>query len=123
MPSTSQNTTGYRTFQATAAAIAVGARVQLNSSGLILVAAATDPAIGVTVEAIPANGFGTVELFTAPGTLIMLAGTAITRGARVFPAAAGKIAATGTTALNIVALEAAGADGDLIECAVIQVGA
>jgi hypothetical protein len=123
MPTTSQNTTGYKTFQATAAAIPLGARVQLNSSGLILVAAATDSAIGVAAEAIPASGFGTVQLFTAGGTFLMLAGVAITRGAQVFPAAAGKIAATGTTALSIVALEAAAADGDVIECAVIQKGA
>jgi hypothetical protein len=123
MPTTSQNTTGYRTFQATAAAIAAGARVQVNSSGLILVAAATDAAIGVAAEPIAASGYGTVQLFSAPGTLIMLAGGAITRGAQIFPTAAGKILATGTTALDIVALEAAAADGDQIECCRIQKGA
>lgn len=123
MASTSENASGFRTFQATAAAIAAGARVKVNSSGLILVADAADAAIGVTTEYVAASGYGTVKVFSAPGTFLCLAGVAITRGNQVYPAASGKIAATGTTLLNLIALEAAGADGDLIECAVCQKGA
>ncbi len=118
-----ENSSGFKTFQATAAALALGARVKVDSNGLISVAAANEAAVGVTVEAVAASGYGTVKLFSAPGTFICLAGVAITRGTQVFPAASGKIAATGTTALNLVALEAAGADGDLIECAPVFKGA
>lgn len=123
MPSTSQNTTGYRTFQATAAAIGQAVRVKVDSNGQISAAAASDAFIGVTTEAVAASGYGTVQLFGSAGTLLMVASVAITRGAQVYPAASGKIAATGTTALNVVALEAAAADGDIIECAIVQKGA
>lgn len=118
-----ENSSGFKTFQATAAAIAYGARVKVDSNGLISVAAAAEAAVGVTLEAISASGYGSVKLFNASGTFICLAGVAITRGTQVFPAASGKIAATGTTALPLVALEAAGADGDLIECGPVLKGA
>jgi hypothetical protein len=112
-----------KTFQATAAALAQGIRVKVDSAGKMLVAGASDAAIGVTIEAVAASGYGAVKLFTGPGTFILTAGVAITRGDQVYPAAAGKIAATGTTLLPLVALEAATADGDLIECAVVYKGA
>lgn len=120
---TSENSSGFKTFNATAAAIAQGARVKVDSAGQISVAAAAELAIGVTMEVVAASGYGTVKLFSAPGTFQCLASVAITRGAQVYPAASGKIAATGTTALPLVALEAATADGNLIECALMQLGA
>lgn len=123
MPTTTENTSGFKTFQATAAAIGFGVRVKVDSNGLISAAAASEAAIGITTEAVAASGYGTVKLFSAPGTFLCTASVAITRGTQVFPAASGKVAATGTTALNLVALEAAGADGDIIECAQIQKGA
>lgn len=118
-----ENSSGYRTLQATAVAIAQGARVKIDSNGLISVAAAAEAAVGVVVEAIAASGWGNVKLFSAPGSFIMIASVAITRGTQVFPAAAGKIAASGTTALNLVNLEASTADGDMIECLPVQKGA
>lgn len=117
MATTSENSSGLRTFQATAAAIAHGARVKVDSNGLISVASATEVAVGVTTEYVAASGFGTVKLFSAPGTYLCLASTSITRGAHLYPAASGKVAPTGTTRIGLVALEAAAADGDLIECA------
>lgn len=120
---TTSNETGLKTFQATAAALAQAVRVQVNSSGLMLVAGATDPAIGVTTEAVAASGYGTVKLFSAPGTFLVTAGAAITRGAVLYPLAAGKVDDTGTTAMGLVALEAATADGDIIEAARYLVGA
>jgi hypothetical protein len=122
MNRTSENTTGYRTFQATAAAIAAGARVAVDSNGLISVSGAANDSIGVAVEAVAASGYGTVKLWSAPGTFQVLAGAAITRGAALYPIAAGKVDDAGTTggALGLVALEAATADGDIIEAAPIN---
>jgi hypothetical protein len=123
MPSTTENSTGFKTFQATAAAIAVGARVKADNTGKISVAAAAEAAIGVVTEAVAASGWGTVKLFGAPGTFLMIASGVINAATQVYPAASGKIAGSGTTALNLQALEAAAADGDLIECAPILKGA
>lgn len=120
---TTANSSGYRTFQATGTAIAVGRRVTVDSNGLISVAGAAVGAIGVTVEAIAADGYGTVKLFNAPGTFIMEAHAAITRGAILYPAAAGRVDDAGTTTIPLVALEAATAQGDLIECAPWLLGA
>jgi len=120
---TTANSSGFRTFQATGTAIALGKRVKYASTGLISVAAAAEGAIGVTVEAIAADGYGTVKLFNAPGTFIIWANAAIAAGAQLYPTAAGGIDDAGTTALPLVALEAATAQGDLIECAPLLLGA
>jgi hypothetical protein len=120
---TTSNSSGYRTFQATAVAIIMGKRVKVDSNGLISVAAANEGAVGVTVEDVPASGYGTVKLFNAGGTFIMWANAAITRGAQIFPTAAGGIDDAGTTALPLVALEAATAQGDLIEVGPWYLGA
>jgi hypothetical protein len=120
---TTENTTGFRTFQATAAAIAQAIRVKVDSNGLISAAGATDAAIGVTIEAVAASGYGNVKLFNAPGTFLVTAGAAITRGAVLYPLASGKVDDAGTTVMGLVALEAATADGDIIEAARYLVGA
>jgi hypothetical protein len=120
---TTSNSSGYRTFQAISAAIGLGKRVKVDSNGLISVAAAAEGAVGVTVEAVAADGYGTVKLFNAGGTFIMCANAAITRGAQVFPTAGGNIDDAGTTALPLVALESATAQNDLIEVAPLFLGA
>lgn len=120
---TTQNSSGHKAFTATAAALAEGVRVKVDSAGLISAAAAAEGAIGVTTEAIAASGTGNVKLFNAGGTFLVTASAAITRGAQLFPAAAGRVAGTGTTALPLVALEAASNAGDLIEAAPLFLGA
>lgn len=120
---TTTNNTGIKAFQATAAAINEGIRVKVDSAGLISAAAAAEIAIGVTIEPIAASGYGNVKLFSASGTWICTASAAITRGTQLYPAAAGKVAGTGTTKLPLVNLEAAAADGDMIECAPCWLGA
>lgn len=120
---TTANSSGYRTCQATGTAIALGKRVKFASTGLISVAAAAEGAIGVTVEAIAADGYGTVKLFNAPGTFIIYANAAIAAGAQLYPTASGGVDDAGTTALPLVALEAATAQGDLIECGPLLLGA
>lgn len=118
-----ENATGFRAFQATAVAIIRGKRVKVDSNGLISVAAAAEGAVGVTIEDIAASGYGTVKLFNAPGTFIIWANAAIARGAQIYPTAAGGIDDAGTTALPLVTLEAATAQGDLIECGPLLLGA
>ncbi len=118
-----ENNTGYKTFQATGSAIAAYLRVKVDSNGLISVAGATENAVGVTTEAVAASGYGNVKLFNAPGTYLVTAGAAIARGARLFPLAGGKVDDTGTTAIPLLALEAATADGDVIEAAPALLGA
>ena len=118
-----ENTSGYKTFQATSTAIPPYTRVKVDSGGLISAAAAADTAVGVTMEQVAAGGCGTVKLFSAADSFLMTASGAIAAGTQVFPAAAGKIAGTGTTALNYQNLEAATANGDAIECVRIEKGA
>jgi hypothetical protein len=110
-----------KAFTATAAALGVGIRVKLNTSGNILVAGATDSAIGTTLEAIAASGTGLVQLF-GPSRLVT-AGAAIARAALLYPLASGKVDDTGTTAIGLVAGEAATADGDVIEAFDARTGA
>lgn len=112
------NETGYRTFTATAVAIAKHIRVLLDSSGTISVAGVADDWIGTTVEDIAASGSGTVRLRNAPGTHFFTAGAAITRGAKLYTLANGKVDdANSTGFLGFEAIETATADGDIIEAA------
>lgn len=110
-----------KAFTATAAALGAGIRVKLNTSGQILVAGATDSAIGTTLQAIAASGDGLVQLF-GPSRLVV-AGAAIARAALLYPLASGKVDDTGTTAIGLVAAEAATADGDIIEAFDARTGA
>lgn len=118
---TTENTTGFKSLTA-AAAIAEGQRLRI-SSGQFDVAGATSLAIGVASHAAASGSQVTCKLFSAPGTFIMRAGAAIAAGAQLYPLASGNVDDTGTTALPLVALEAAAASGDLIECAICQLGA
>jgi hypothetical protein len=112
---TTQNETGFKTFQATAAAIEEFVRVTLDSNGLISKAAATDPGIGITQEYVAASGYGTVKLFTAPGSFMCQTASAVTRGAVMYAAANGEVDDSGTYRIPYVAGQAATAQGDIIE--------
>ena len=90
-------------------------RVKL-SSGVLAVAGATDKELGVLDRRAQANDYASVLLRTAAGTTPMIASEAISAGATVFTADAGKVGPSATGAFQIgVALEAATADGDIIE--------
>jgi len=114
-----ENTTGLKTFTATAVAIEAFVRVVLDASGTIAAAGATDLGIGVTQEAIAASGQGTVKLFSAAGTFLIQAAGPVTKAAQVYTAAAGEVDDSGTYKLNLVAVDTATAQGDVIECAKI----
>jgi hypothetical protein len=110
------NETGYKTFTATATAIAKNIRVALDSTGLIAAAGVADDWIGTTVADVAASGTGTVRLRNAPGTHFFTASAAVTRGAKLYTTAAGKVDDADTTGFTgFEAAEAATADGDIIE--------
>jgi len=112
----SQNVdTNFGTFIA-GAAIGRFLRVKL-SSGKLAAAGIADKEIGTLEE--DATGdlhVVRVRLRTATGTRKMIAAAAITAGADCFTAAAGKVSVSASTAFLLgSALEAAAADGDIIE--------
>jgi hypothetical protein len=99
-------------------AIAVHLRVKLDSDGKVTVAGLADKEIGTAVT--PAFAAGdpvTVRLRTAAGTHKMVAIEASAVGAILYTEANGKVQDTAaSTAFQVgIVLEAAGADGDVIE--------
>ena len=97
------------------AAIAQHARVKL-SSGKLVVAVAVDPGMGtLEAESFAAGDIRTVRLRTAAGTQKFIAAGAIAQYAVIYAAAAGKVNDVVNGAMVGLALEAAAADGDIIE--------
>ncbi len=110
--------TAKKTFTA-GAAIAKFARVKL-SSGVLAAAGvgASDETleIGVLEDATFTSGdIATVRLRSSQGTTKMIASAAIAAGVAVYGAASGKIATTASGTAIGVSMEAATADGDVIE--------
>lgn len=108
---------GYKTFECDEA-IAKFARVKLDSDGKITTAGLADKGIGVaTRETFAAGEPVSVKLNSGPGTCKMIASEALDAGATVYSEASGKVQDTAqATAFQVgVALEAATADGDVIE--------
>lgn len=114
-----QNDSGFKAFAVGAGALSVGQRVALSSGLAVAAGAPNGTALGVALADAAASGIVTVKLNSASGTFEMKAGGAISAGAVVYPAPSGKILATATSANNPIgiALEAATADGDVIEVA------
>ena len=111
------NDTGRKAFEADEA-IAQHLRVKLDSDGKVTVAGLTDKGIGVATRAAFAAGdIIDVALNSKPGTVKMVAIEALDAGATVYSEANGKVQDTAqATAFQVgVALEAATADGDVIE--------
>jgi hypothetical protein len=102
-----------RTFTA-GAALEPRRRVKLSGTSVVY-AGDEEDAIGVTEFRAALGEDITVRLINAGGTFEVTAAGAITAGAAIYPAADGKVEATGTTARG-AALEAATANGDIIEC-------
>lgn len=100
--------------KAETAAAAIAQHLRVKTPGALVVATASDLELGTMDSPATAAGPCTVRLRTAQGTCKMVANAAITSGASVYAAAAGKIAPSGSILLGI-ALEAATADGDVIE--------
>lgn len=103
------------------AAIAEHLRVKL-SVGKLVAAGAADRSIGTMAAPSFADGDVVgVSLRNKVGTKKMVAAAAITSGAFVYSAASGKVSSSGIF-VEGQALEAAGADGDVIEVLPVEVG-
>jgi hypothetical protein len=98
-----------------AEALAAFRRVKLDSSGYIVYADARDDCVGVTEAAIANATNGSVRLKSASGTCKITASGAISIDDKVYGADDGKITATPNGIACGRALEAATADGDIIE--------
>ena len=96
------------------AALTKGTRVTLSSGNLAAADANTVEFGTMEYRALSTDELGTVRLRNSSGTRLMVANAAISSGGRVYAAASGKVAPTGTLSRG-VALEAATADGDVIE--------
>lgn len=99
------------------AAIAKHLRVKL-ASGVLAAAGVADKELGTALNASFASGdLITVSLRNSSGTKKMIAAGAIAVGADVYTAASGKVNDTAATTSYLLgtALEAAAADGDVIE--------
>ena len=118
-----ENSSGFKAFTATAVAIEAYTRVVLGSGGTISVAGANSLGVGFTTAVCAASGIVNVALIANPGTVMVQAAGVIPIGAFLFAAAAGEVAATGTYRLNMIALDAATAQGDVIEAAFTHVQA
>lgn len=111
------NSSGIKSFEADEA-IPQFARVKLDADGKVTLAGLTDRGIGTALEeAFAAGDRIPVKTWSAPGTQKMIAIEALAAGASVYTEAAGKVQDTAApTAFHTgVALEAATADGDIIE--------
>ena len=112
----SQQVDSPMTFTATEA-LAIARRVKLTTSSGTAVEYADqgDWFVGVTQEAAAADGLISVKDKKDGGTMKVTADGAISAGADVYGADDGKVSATVSGIIIGVALEAALADGDIIE--------
>jgi len=112
---TSHVETNTRRFPTGGTAIAQHLRVTL-SGGNLAAAGIADEDIGTIVpDVFTSDTEAAVRLKSATGTRKMVASAAITAGAVVYAAASGKVSSTATAQRIGIALEAATADGDIIE--------
>ena len=99
-------------------AIPIYSRVKLDADGKVTIAGLADKDIGTACrETFAAGEDCTVRLRSAAGTHKMLASEALAIGATVYTEASGKVqdTAQATSFILGTALEAATADGDVIE--------
>ncbi len=100
----------------TGEALADFRRVKFNSLSEVVYADAGEIGIGATLEDVADAKTAAIQLDNAGGTMKLVANGAIAAGARCFPGADGKVSATPSGASVAIALEAATADNDIIEC-------
>lgn len=101
-------------------------RVVVDANGKYALADASTAGVGVTEYAVSAGDHAGMVPLNTQGTVEMTAAGAIAMGADVYAAAGGKVqalpGAPGTYYKVGVAMEAATADGDIIEVLPIEVG-
>lgn len=98
--------------------IAKHARVKMSAAGTVTVAGLAEKSIGTAMNAATSGQDVAVRLRSAAGTHLMIAGEAFAVGALLYSEANGKVqdTAEATAFVEATALEAAGADGDIVEC-------
>ena len=96
------------------AAGAIAQHLRVKTTGALVVATASDVELGTMEFPATAAGPCTVRLRNANGTSKMVANGAITEGATVYAAAAGKVSASGTIVVG-QAMHATTADNDVVE--------
>ena len=106
---------GKATFTA-GAAIAKGEFVKFSSGKVVKAAAATDVCIGVALDSAASGDIIPVQLLSSGDTALVKAGGAVVQGGTV--SCLGTTVSTAGTLQYGIALEAASASGDIIECAV-----
>lgn len=111
---------GIRTFTA-GEALAVSRRVKIKSGTTtvppeVVYADAGEAHIGTTQQAKGLGDLVAVRLANVAGTVEMVAAEAFAVGALLYGAADGKVADTAAGAALGLAIEAATADGDIVEC-------
>jgi hypothetical protein len=105
-----------RTFTATAVALAARIRVKHTAgAATVEVAGAGEQHVGVTEYACAASSEVALKLLNFPGSVEMTASKIIAVGATIYGAAAGKVSDAAVGSAIGIALEAAGANGDIIE--------
>lgn len=97
------------------ATCAVYRRVKLDTNGKVLQAGAGEQDVGTIEEGGVSGNYRVVRLCTAAGTRKMVAAGAFSINDVLYPAAAGKVDDAPTGAAIALALEAATADGDIVE--------
>jgi hypothetical protein len=112
---------GYRTFTA-GEALAGYRRVKIKPATSatppeVVYADAGEQHIGVTQQAVASGAAVAVRLRTVPGTCEMTAAEAFAVGAVLYGADDGKVQDTSAGSAIGQAVEAATADGDIVECA------
>ena len=113
---------GTKTFEADAA-IAKYARVILESDGKVVTAGLTEIGDGIAQQPAYASGDKiAVKLWNSGGTFKMIAIEASAVGAVLYTEASGKVqdTAAATSFKFAKALQAASADGDVIECVLLH---
>jgi len=96
-------------------ALAARRRVKWSSSTVVY-ADAGEACIGVTEHACASGEIVSVRLRNHPGTFKIAASEALSAGASLYGANDGKVADTASGTAYYTALEAATANGDIIEC-------
>ncbi len=120
-----QNNSGWASFKA-AGAIPAHARVTISAAGVVDVAGLTDTGIGTAEHpAIAAGADVRVKLWSAPGTHKVIASEAFAVAAPLYTESDGEVQDTAqATSFPIgIAVEAAGADQDVVEMVPITSGA
>jgi len=96
------------------AAGAIGQHLRVKTTGALVLAGASDVSLGTMENPCVAAGSCTVRLASAQGTRKMVAAGAFAKNAVLYAAADGKVDDSGTI-IEGRAMEASGADGDIVE--------